>query len=51
MSYNMFMLYHYGCIVIPDVNNNITYNGRSNVLLNANLGMSLEDIKKKLYVK
>jgi len=42
----MFMLYHYGYTVIPDVNNNITYNGRSNVLLNANLGMSLEDIKK-----
>jgi len=40
------MLYHCGYIVIPDVNNNISYNGKSNVLLNANLGMSLEDIKK-----
>ena len=39
MSYNIFMLCHYDDIIVLDVNNNITYNGESNLLLNDNLGM------------
>jgi hypothetical protein len=33
MSYNNFMLCYYGCSVALDVNNNITYNSESSVLL------------------
>jgi hypothetical protein len=41
------MLYHYGDTIILDVNNNITYNGRNN-LLNDNLGMSYVEIKETI---
>jgi hypothetical protein len=45
MSYNVFMLRHYGGTIIHDVNNSITYNGESNLLLNDNLGVSSTKIK------
>ena len=48
MSYNIFMLYHYGGIIVLDMNNNITYNGRSNLLLNYNLGMSYAEMKETI---
>lgn len=46
MSYNIFMLCYYDDTIILNIKNNITYNDESNVLLNAILGMSLEDIKQ-----
>jgi hypothetical protein len=48
ISYNIFILYYYDGTIIHDVDNNITYNGRSNVLLKVNLGMSL--ILNKIYI-
>jgi hypothetical protein len=42
MSYNIFMLCHYGGITFPDVNNNITYNGENMLLLNDNLDIYVE---------
>jgi len=46
MSYNIFMLCHYGDTIVPNVNNNITYNGESNLLLNGNSGMSYAEMKE-----
>ena len=46
MSYTIFMLCYYGDTIVPDVNNNITYKGKNNFLLNDNLGMSCAEIKK-----
>ena len=40
MSYNIFMLYHYNDVIFPNMNNNITYNDGSDLLLNDNLGIS-----------
>jgi hypothetical protein len=48
MSYNIFILCHYGDTIVFDVNNNITYNGGSNLLLNDNLDMSHMEIKNYL---
>jgi len=48
MSYNIFMLCHYGVTVAPYMSNNITYNGGSNVLLNDNLDMSFMDVKQAI---
>ena len=39
------MLYHYSNIIVHDVNDNITYNDKSNLLLNGNLSMSDEKMK------
>jgi hypothetical protein len=46
MSYNIYMLYHYGDTIVPDVNSNITCNGESILLFNVNIGMSYVEIKK-----
>jgi hypothetical protein len=48
MSYNIFILCHYGGITVPDVNNNITYNGGNMLLLNDNLGMSYVEMKETI---
>jgi len=40
------MLCYYGDTIVPDVNNNITYKGKNNFLLNDNLDMSCAEIKK-----
>jgi len=45
MSYNIYMLYHYGDTIVPDVNSNITCNGESILLFNVNIGMSYVEIK------
>lgn len=39
------MLCYYDDTIVHDVNNSITYNGSSNLLLNGNLGIS--HVKKK----
>jgi hypothetical protein len=39
------MLCNYSNIIVHDVNDNITYNDKSNLLLNGNLSMSDEKIK------
>ena len=49
MSYNIFMLCYYGDTTIHDVNNNITYNGESSLLLNDNLGMLYAEMKETIY--
>jgi hypothetical protein len=43
------MLYHYGGTIVSNVNNNITYNGESNLLLNGNLGMSYAEMKEIIF--
>jgi len=48
ISYNIFILYHNGGIIIHAMNNSITYNGMNNLLLNGNLGMSFEEIKETI---
>jgi hypothetical protein len=40
MTYNIFMLCYYGDIIVLDVNNIITYNDGSSLLLKDNLGIS-----------
>jgi hypothetical protein len=40
------MLCHYDVTIVPDMNNSITYIGRSIILLNGTRGMSFEDIEK-----
>jgi hypothetical protein len=40
MSYNIFILCHYGGTIVHDMNNNIIYNDESSLLLNGNLGVS-----------
>lgn len=45
MSYNIFMLFQYGYNIALDVNNNITYNSESSLLLNDDLGMLYAEIK------
>jgi hypothetical protein len=49
MSYNIFILCHYGGTIIPDVNSTITYNSRSSFLLYGNLGMSCVEMKKTIW--
>jgi hypothetical protein len=39
------MLCHYDNTIVPDVNSNITYNGKSSLLLNINLDMSYAEMK------
>jgi hypothetical protein len=39
------MLCHYDNTIVPDVNSNITYNGKSSLLLNVNLDMSYAEMK------
>ena len=39
------MLCHYSDIIVHDMNNNITYNGGNNLLLNDNFGMSYTEMK------
>jgi hypothetical protein len=46
VSYKIFMLCHSGGTIILDMNNSITHNNKSNILLNANICMSLMDIKQ-----
>jgi hypothetical protein len=43
------MLCHYSDIIIHNMNNNITYNDESNLLLTGNLNMSYEKIKLIIY--
>jgi hypothetical protein len=49
MSYNIFILCHYGDTIVLNMNNNITYKGRNRFLLNDNLGMSCAEIKETIY--
>jgi len=50
ISYDIFLLLcHYNGTIVPVINKTITYNGKSNVLLNATLGMLLMDIKQVVY--
>jgi len=42
----MFMLCYYGDNIVHGVNNNITYNGGSNLLLTSNLGISYLEMKE-----
>jgi hypothetical protein len=42
------MLCYYDDTIVPDVNNSITYNGSSNLLLNGNLGISYAEMKKTI---
>jgi hypothetical protein len=42
----MFMLCYNGGTITLDMNNSITHNNESNILLNANICMSLMDIKQ-----
>jgi len=46
MSYNIFMLWHYNDTIVLDVNTSISYNGRSILLLNDNLGISYVEMKE-----
>jgi hypothetical protein len=46
MSYNIFILCHYGDTIIHDVNSSIICDGGSSLLLNGNLGMSYAKIKE-----
>ena len=46
MSNNIFMLCHYNDNIVLEVNNNITYNDGSNLLLIGNLGMSYIETKE-----
>ena len=49
MSYNTFMLCHYGDTIVPNVNSNITLNGERNLLLNGNSGMSYAKMKEVIF--
>jgi hypothetical protein len=42
------MLCHYGGTIISDTNNSITYIDKNYMFLNANKGMSSEDIKQSI---
>jgi len=46
MSYNIFILCHYGGTIIYDVNSSIICDGGSSLLLNGNLGMSYAKMKE-----
>jgi hypothetical protein len=43
------MLCYYSDSIVPEMNNYITYNNMSSLLLTGNLGMSYVEIKKKLF--
>jgi len=43
------MLYHYGDNIVPEVNNSITYNDDSSLLLTGNLSMLYLKIKETIY--
>jgi hypothetical protein len=42
------MLCHYSGTIAPDVNSSITYNSRSNLLLNDNLDISYTEMKETI---
>ena len=46
MSNNIFTLCHYGGNIVPKMNNSITYNGKSSLLLIGNLGMSYVEMNE-----
>ena len=48
MSYDIFLLYHYGGTIVHNMNSKITYNSENNLLLNGNLGMSYTKIKETI---
>jgi hypothetical protein len=48
ISYDIFLLYHYGGTIVHDVNSGITYNDGSNLLINGNLGMSYTEMKETI---
>jgi len=50
MVYNVFILCLYSGTIVHDVNNIITYNGWSSLLLNIYLGMSYAEIKETIYL-
>jgi hypothetical protein len=45
MSFNMVLLYHFSGTIVTNINNSITYNEGSNVILNASLDTSLTKLK------
>ena len=45
------MLYHYDGIIVPGINNSITYINRSTMLLNTIKGVSFKDTKQVIYGK
>lgn len=47
MYYNIFMLCQYCDTIVPDMNSSITYNDKSNMLLNGNLSILYTKKKNK----
>jgi hypothetical protein len=49
MSYNIFILCHYSGTIDSNVSSSITYNNKSNLLLNDNLSMPYAEMKETIY--